>query len=196
MAGFKTGYLQRELVYDLAVKGTVNVADAVTSAEAKAMLIRKTNAASLAAILVGDLVKLTPESTVISYSYEEMTFDDALTYTTSETLPTASAESADYAKVGTDPYTYYEKVTTETDYPAYIERVLSLSNATHLVAQSDITLDYGHVPIEKHDYRYFPVVNGTFASSIASTSPVKRVALFSILDKGDITIDAAQGETA
>ena len=42
-----------------------------------------------------------------------------------------------------------------------IKRTLSLAAATHLVAQSDNTLEYGHIPVENRDYRYFPMVNGT-----------------------------------
>ena len=42
-----------------------------------------------------------------------------------------------------------------------IKRTLSLAAATHLVAQSDNTMEYGHIPVENRDYRYFPMVNGT-----------------------------------
>jgi len=82
--------------------------------------------------------------------------------------------------------------------PAYIVRTLSLAAATHMVAQSDVTQEYGHVPVENRDYRYFPMVNGTYAGPGAptSTTPVKKIAIFNILDKTDIIIDPSQGETA
>lgn len=42
-----------------------------------------------------------------------------------------------------------------------IKRTLSLAAATHMVAQSDNTMENGHIPVENRDYRYFPMVNGT-----------------------------------
>jgi len=83
-----------------------------------------------------------------------------------------------------------------TGAPAYITRVLSLAAATHIVAQSDETMDYGHIPVENRDYRYLPIVNGTEASTVTSASAVKRVALFPLIDKSDIEIDTANSETA
>lgn len=137
MASFKTAYLQKEEPLDVAVKGTI-AADA-----AAAYATRKTTPASLATVMVRDLVKLTPATATV---------------------------------------------------PAYIERVLSLASATHIVAQSDMTMEYGHVPVENRDYRYFPVVQAT-AATVAAGSPVKKVALFKIWNKDDVIIDASQGET-
>lgn len=37
----------------------------------------------------------------------------------------------------------------------------AVSMATHIVAQSDQTLEYGHVPVEDRDYRYNPEVVAT-----------------------------------
>ena len=54
----------------------------------------------------------------------------------------------------------------------------ALSAATHIIAQSDQTLEYGHVPVENRDYKYSPVV------AISTTK--KKVALFKIVDKNDI----------
>lgn len=42
-----------------------------------------------------------------------------------------------------------------------IKRTLSLASATHMVAQSDNTMENGHIPVENRDYRYYPMVNGT-----------------------------------
>ena len=35
------------------------------------------------------------------------------------------------------------------------------TEATHIIAQSDMTMEYGHVPIEYRDYRYSDQVKGT-----------------------------------
>lgn len=137
MANFKTAYLQREIIEDLAVKATVQTDPAA------GMATRKTTPASLVVVMVGDLVKLTPATATV---------------------------------------------------PAYIERVISKATATHIVAQSDMTLEYGHVPVENRDYRYLPIVNGTAASVVAAT-PVKKVALFKITDPTDVNIEASKGET-
>lgn len=79
--------------------------------------------------------------------------------------------------------------------PASIVRTLSLAAATHLVVQSDNTMGYGHIPVENRDYRYFPMVNGTYTGSLATTSPAKKVAVIKIDDRDNILIDASQGET-
>lgn len=39
--------------------------------------------------------------------------------------------------------------------------------ATHIVAQSDMTMEYGHVPVEDRDYRYSPNVTGTILPTSA-----------------------------
>ncbi len=54
----------------------------------------------------------------------------------------------------------------------------ALGAATHIIAQSDQTLEYGHVPVENRDYRYSPVV--------AVSATKKKVALFKLVDKNDI----------
>ena len=35
------------------------------------------------------------------------------------------------------------------------------TEATHIIAQSDMTMEYGHVPVEYRDYRYSDQVKGT-----------------------------------
>lgn len=39
--------------------------------------------------------------------------------------------------------------------------------ATHIVVQSDMTMEYGHVPVEDRDYRYSPNVAGTILPTSA-----------------------------
>lgn len=85
-------------------------------------------------------------------------------------------------------------VTPETStVSAYMQKAASLAAATHIVAQSDMTLGYGHVPVENRDYRYSPLVAGTVtAVPTDKTKPWKHVALYQIVDKNDI-IPAADG---
>lgn len=47
-----------------------------------------------------------------------------------------------------------------------------------IIAQSDMTMEYGHVPVENRDYRYNPKV-------AASTTP-KKVAVFKVTDVSDV----------
>lgn len=68
--------------------------------------------------------------------------------------------------------------------PAYISSAASAAAATHIVAQSDVTMEYGHVPVEERNYAYSDKVKVTAASASAS-SPVKKVALF-VAVKDDI----------
>ena len=48
-----------------------------------------------------------------------------------------------------------------------------------IIAQSDMTMEYGHVPVEKRDYRYDPKV-------AASASANKKVAVFKVTDVSDV----------
>lgn len=61
-----------------------------------------------------------------------------------------------------------------------ITEVAALTNATHIVAQSDMTLEYGHVPVENRDWKYVP--------NVAVSTTVKKVALFQIIDKNDVIV--------
>ena len=49
----------------------------------------------------------------------------------------------------------------------------------YIVAQSDMTMEYGHVPVENQDHRYNPKV-------AASTSDTKKVAVFMVTDIADV----------
>ena len=73
--------------------------------------------------------------------------------------------------------------------PAYITAAASISDATHMIAQSDMTMEYGHVPVEDRNYAYSPKVKCTAASATAS-SPVKKVALFALIDKDDVIVNS------
>lgn len=66
-----------------------------------------------------------------------------------------------------------------------ITKTNKLADATHIVAQSDMTMGYGHVPVELRDHEYNPVV--------AVSETKKKVALYQIVDKTDIILD--EGET-
>lgn len=76
------------------------------------------------------------------------------------------------------------------DIPAYIEAAASLAVATHIIAQSDVTMNAGHVPIENRDYKYSNKILGTITAAAAKGSPTKHVALYAITDKNDILVDA------
>lgn len=54
----------------------------------------------------------------------------------------------------------------------------SISEGQLIIAQADMTMEYGHVPVEDRDYKYSPLV--------ASTSTKKKIAVFRIKDVGDI----------
>lgn len=115
--------------------------------------------------------------------------------------PAEQAYAARFASSGADTTVVIvgdlvKMTAATTTVPAYIERVTSLAQATHIVAQSDQTLEYGHIPVENRDYRYVPVVNATFTGTVAATSPVKKVALFKIVNPDDVELNAAYGETA
>lgn len=59
----------------------------------------------------------------------------------------------------------------------------TVAAATHIIAQSDMTLEYGHVPVENRDYKYSPVV-------AASADAEKKVAVFKIVNADDVELDS------
>lgn len=74
--------------------------------------------------------------------------------------------------------------------PAYIKAAETVSAATHIIAQSDMTLEYGHVPVEDRNYTYSPKVATTHTggtSAITAATPTKKVALFEVV-KEDIIV--------
>lgn len=80
---------------------------------------------------------------------------------------------------------------------AYIQKS-TFANATHIIAQSDQTLAYGHVPVENRDYRYNPEVAATIAAApaTAATTTWKHVALFKIVNRDDIILAADGSDVA
>ena len=119
-----------------------------------------------------------------AYEQREILVDGAVKGTT---------VGAEDIKVGT-----LVKLTDATDtLPAYIEKVTSLAIATHIVAQSDMTQEYGHIPIENQDYRPNYSVKATFTGTapyvLAADTPTKKIAMFLLNDKTDIILSA--GET-
>lgn len=79
---------------------------------------------------------------------------------------------------------------------AYIQKS-SFANATHIIAQSDQTLAYGHVPVENRDYRYDPSVATTkTAAPTTSNATPKHVAVYKIVNKDDIILAADGSDVA
>lgn len=58
-------------------------------------------------------------------------------------------------------------------------------SATHMIAQSDMTMEYGHVPVENRDYRYFPNVAGTVtnATTGAVIDPANLLGVYETVSK-------------
>ena len=69
-------------------------------------------------------------------------------------------------------------VTVTYGTPNSIAVASSKDAATHVIAQSDTTMEYGHVPVENRDYRY--------SDAVKASNTEKKVALFPILDKNDL----------
>lgn len=86
----------------------------------------------------------------------------------------------------------------------------TFANADYIVAQSDQTIGYGHVPVENRDYRYDPTVKQTVATAptagtstgpktengYATTLTWKHVALFKIINRDDVVLDADGNDVA
>lgn len=56
----------------------------------------------------------------------------------------------------------------------------ALTTDMYIVAQSDQTMEYGHVPVEMRDYRY--------DDKVADKSTAKKVALFRIINPLDVIV--------
>ena len=56
----------------------------------------------------------------------------------------------------------------------------ALTTDMYIVAQSDQTMEYGHVPVEMRDYRY--------DNKVADKSTAKKVALFRIINPLDVIV--------
>ncbi len=88
----------------------------------------------------------------------------------------------------------------DSDAPAYLhvasgdDAATVLTNATHIIAQSDMTLGYGHAKVENGDYRYSDEVAPTITDGKVpnAASETKKVALFAIMDKNDIIVQEVE----
>lgn len=60
----------------------------------------------------------------------------------------------------------------------------SLSTADYIIAQSDMTMEYGHIPVEQNDHRY--------SDKVARSTTKKKVAVFFIIDESDIILDEGE----
>ena len=56
----------------------------------------------------------------------------------------------------------------------------ALTTDMYIVAQSDQTMEYGHVPVEMRDYRY--------DNKVADIATAKKVALFRIINPQDVIV--------
>ena len=56
----------------------------------------------------------------------------------------------------------------------------ALTTDMYIVAQSDQTMEYGHVPVEMRDYRY--------DNKLADKATAKKVALFRIINPQDVIV--------
>lgn len=102
----------------------------------------------------------------------------------------------DIAVASDKPLVVGEMVTftaPNNDVPGYIKSAATVAAATHIVAQSDMTMEYGHVPVENRDYKYSDKVAATIAAAgpVAASTPTKKVALFAITDKNDLIVKTA-----
>lgn len=58
--------------------------------------------------------------------------------------------------------------------------VNSLADADYIIAQSDMTMEYGHVPVENRDYKY--------SDKVAASDSEKKVAVFAITSDEDVIL--------
>lgn len=88
----------------------------------------------------------------------------------------------------------------DSDTPAYLhvaagdDAATVLTNATHIIAQSDMTMGNGHVPVENRDWTYSDKVMPTLTGGAVpnSATPTKHVALYAITDKNDIIVQEVE----
>ena len=64
---------------------------------------------------------------------------------------------------------------------AAVKKVTTLEAATHIIAQSDMTMIHDKTaPVEHTEYKYNPTV--------AASETAKKVAVFAIIDKNDVIV--------
>lgn len=61
-----------------------------------------------------------------------------------------------------------------------MSKATGLSDAQYIVAQSDMTMEYGHVPVERGNWAYSDDV------AVTTDNNTKKVAVFFIIDKSDV----------
>lgn len=61
-----------------------------------------------------------------------------------------------------------------------MSKAASLTEAQYIVAQSDMTMEYGHVPVENRNWAYSDAVAATIGDN------TKKVAVYYIYDTRDI----------
>lgn len=87
------------------------------------------------------------------------------------------------------------KLSVNTSKVPCIEKVTTLSTATHIIALTDMTIGDGHVPTDRKDYKPTEDVAVTAETTAAATADnQKTVGLYPIWDKNDIILET--GETA
>ena len=77
------------------------------------------------------------------------------------------------------------KVGAICTYDASTKKLTGASAAaagSYIVAQSDQSMEYGHIPVENRDYRY--------SSTVAISTTAKKVAVFRISDVTDVIVNA------
>lgn len=60
--------------------------------------------------------------------------------------------------------------------------IASVQNGDYIVAQSDMTMEYGHVPVENRDYRY--------DDKVVLSTAAKKIAVYQVTNKDDLIITA------
>ena len=130
--GFKTGYLQKEIILDTPVDADDDISGALQSGlnDLKAH--------------VGDIVQVDGGELVLVVA-TSATSDAAITDTT-------------------------------------------ISAGMYIIAQSDQSMEYGHIPVENRDYRYSDIVDDKATD--------KKVAVFKITDVDDIIVTPVSFITA
>lgn len=73
---------------------------------------------------------------------------------------------------------------------AYIKKATSLSEATHIVALTDMTISDGHVRTDLKNYKPSELIAAQIAAAPTDkTVETKKVGLYPIYDKDDIIVD-------
>lgn len=99
-----------------------------------------------------------------------------------DNVATLSTESGDVFKVG-QVVNYTAKSGTT---PAYFAKDASPAVGDYIIAQSDDTVGYGHVPVEDKNYKPKDYVAVTEPTAMDSASITKSVVVYKIVDLDDL----------